>query len=114
MGVLAAKEYTFTVSNSGGAVTCKKMMHVTAAAPKCLYYQARYVASGIEAPCPGSETFVFTLGSKVNEYAYVNKASMAGGASLKFDMTGCTLPKGLSFSSSTGDITGVPTELSDK
>jgi hypothetical protein len=97
--VTPKKKYTFTASNSGGAISYSQFITVNAVAPKDLTYDG------------GNTSMIFTLGHSVTERPSLNHASMTGGASLAFTIDK-DLPAGLVMSATTGVISGKPTALS--
>jgi hypothetical protein len=96
--------HTFVAGNTGGAVDFEQCITVNAVPPSCLCYDG-CKANG----CAGKEEITLTLGHKVSEGPSLNVDAMAGDAKLTYSVA--NLPAGLSLDTSTGVISGTPTEL---
>jgi hypothetical protein len=88
--------YTFTASNTGGAASYEQFIEIVGIAPTDLAY--------------AKAAFTFTLGRYVEETPTINKDSMDGGAQLVYSIDKPLMP-GMHFSTRTGAIHGVPTQL---
>jgi hypothetical protein len=88
--------YTFTASNTGGATSYEQFIEIVGIAPTGLAF--------------AKAAFTFTMGRYVEETPTINKDSMAGGAQLVYSIDKPLMP-GMHFSTRTGSIHGVPTQL---